>query len=82
MTEDKRKGNHSVPDDLSEVLNEDQVLMLKKMEEFGWKLEFIRKPLFQDVVPVLIHPDKNSVATLEEDGTLNIHADFRIRESE
>jgi hypothetical protein len=30
----------------------------------------------------LIHPDKNSVATLEDDGTLNIHADFRIRESE
>jgi len=63
------------------VLNEDQVLMLKKMEEFGWKLEFIRKPLFQEVVPVLIHPDKNTVATLEADGTLNIHADFRIREN-
>jgi hypothetical protein len=82
MTEDKRKGKHSVPDDLSEVLNEDQVLMLKKMEEFGWKLEFIRKPIFQDVVPVLIHPEKNTVAPLESDGTLNIHADFIIRESE
>ena len=51
MTEVKRKGKHSVPDDLSVVLNEDQVLMLKKREEFGWKLEFICNRLFRMSFP-------------------------------
>ena len=53
--------------------------MLSKMEGFGWILKFVRRPLFQDVVPVLFHPDSKQYGVLEEDGTLNSRSDINIR---
>ena len=50
------------------------------MENFGWELKFIRRPLFQDVLPVLIHLDSNTFGVLDEDNTLNMHRDLNIRE--
>lgn len=80
MGEEKRKGVSPIPEDLKEVLNEAQLLMLSKMEGFGWRLEFVRRPLFQGIVPVLFHPDSKHSRVLEDDGTLNMQSDSKIRE--
>lgn len=77
-TERRSKGNQ-VPERLDEVLNETQLLTLSKMEGFGWMLAFIRRPLFQDNVPVLLHPDNNILGTLEGDGALNTQPDIEFR---
>jgi hypothetical protein len=49
------------------------------MENYGWELNFIRRPLFQDVLPVLLHLDSNKIGVLEEDGTLNMQRDLNLR---
>ena len=76
--ERRNNGKHSL-EDSNEVLNDSQLLALNKMEGFGWVLAFIRKPLFQDIVPVLFHPDSKKLAILDNDGALNIKPDIKFR---
>jgi hypothetical protein len=80
MGEEKRKGVSPIPESLKEVLNEAQLMMLNKMEGFGWRLEFVRRPLFQAIVPVPFHPDSKQSGVLEDDGTLNMQSGSMIRE--
>jgi hypothetical protein len=79
MEIEKRSEGNQVPESLDGVLNEMQLLTLSKMEGFGWMLAFIRRPLFQDIVTVLLHPDNEILATLEDDGALNTQPDIEFR---
>jgi hypothetical protein len=80
MAKEQRIGKPPVPEILEETLNEEQLFTLRRMEVFGWELKFIRRPLFQDVLPVLFHTDSNQFGVLEDDGTLNMQRDLNVRE--
>lgn len=80
MTTEKRKGEKPVPDDLDNYLNEEQREVLERIEAFGWHLKFIRRPLFQQPVAVVINSHGNSIGVLEEDGRLNIESDIILRD--
>jgi hypothetical protein len=54
-----RGSRNALPADVFYYLNEVQRLALHSLENFGWELAFIRRPLF--VPPVL-----------EEDGSVNL----------
>ena len=79
MKTDRRTTRNRLLETPEEVLNDPQIITLNKMEGFGWMLAFIRRPLFQDVIPVLRHPDCNKLAVLDADGKLNVRPtlDFR-----
>jgi hypothetical protein len=79
MKTERRSGPNQLPESLDEILNETQLLTLSQMETFGWILAFIRRPLFQEIVPVLLHPDNNKFGTLECDGVLNTQPDIEFR---
>ena len=79
MGNENRRGVNPIPDNLKEVLNEAQLLTLSNMEGFGWILKFVRRPLFQEVVPMLFHPDSKQYGVLKDDGTLNTQSDINIR---
>ena len=79
MKQEKRKGLAPIPEKLEEVLNDAQMLSLNKLEGFGWNLKFVRRPLFQEVVPVLFHPDTNKYGILNDDGTLNAQPEIQVR---
>ena len=38
---------------LKRELNEDQRIALADLEKFGWELKFIRRPMFQQPIPVV-----------------------------
>lgn len=80
MGEEKRKGVNPIPENFKELLNEAQLSTLNKMEGFGWELKFIRRALFQGIVPVLSHPESGNFGVLEDDGTLNMQSGTKIRE--
>jgi hypothetical protein len=80
MDSEKRKGDKPVPDRLEEVLNEMQMLALRQIEGFGWQLRFIRKPLFQEPVPVVFSAEGDKIGILEEDGRINMEPDIKLRE--
>ena len=80
METDKRKGDKPVPDNAAEMLNQLQLLALHKIEGFGWRLEFIRRPLFQDIVAVVVDSGGKKIGVLEEDGEINMNPDIEVRE--
>lgn len=80
MSEDKRKGEKPVPDDVKDYLNEAQMAELHKIEGFGWKLVFVRRPLFQELVAVVTDAGGGSIGVLEDDGRLNLDPGIQTRE--
>ena len=81
MDSDKRNITDSVPDDLEELLNEAQKRTLRGINHFGWELHFVRRPLFQNPVPVLINREGNKFVILEENGSINETTEIDSRES-
>lgn len=80
MAIELRKNGQSIPDRLEEILNPMQILALHQLEHFGWELRFVRRPLFQDPVPVVFSTDGTKIGILEKDGMVNTDPNIQIRE--
>jgi len=57
-----------------------QLDALTTLEFFRWELRFVRRPLFQDPIPVVFNRDGKRYAVLEPDGSLNENPGFKIRD--
>lgn len=81
MNIERRQTQSPIPHNLEELLSELQLLTIRRVEEFGGGLWFVRRPLFQDVVPVvncsLNHGAETAVVEL--DGSLNTSHGLFIR---
>ncbi len=80
MSTEKRKGDKPVPDDVEKYMNDAQLSELHKIEGFGWKLIFVRHPLFQEPVVVVTDANGRSLGVLDDDGRLNLDPDIKTRE--
>ena len=67
---ERRKDRDAPRTALRNLLNEEQLMTLRDLERFGWELQFVRRPLFQDPVPVLIDGDRKKLSVLKPDGSL------------
>lgn len=76
---EKRKGEKAIPEDLEDVLNPDQLMTLRQIERFGWRLAFVRRPVFQQPIPVVLTGDNEKIGVLEEDGRLNMNPSITLR---
>lgn len=56
-----------------------QLTALSTLEQFQWNLRFVRRPMFQAPVPVLVAPDGQRFVALEADGSINENPGFKIR---
>jgi len=79
MVRERRAGVLPIPDDLKEVLNDAQLQALQAIDGMGWELQFVRRPLFQGVVPVIVNSEDNSRGILEENGEINMLPDTAVR---
>lgn len=70
---------HSAAIKLPQNMNQDQLKMLHNLEEFGWKLAFIRYSAHERAVVVLNSPEEKQYAILEEDGSLNLDPGLTFR---
>lgn len=68
-----------VPDKLNEVLNELQMMALRRIESFGWELRFVRRPSFQHPIPVVSNAEGTTIGVLDEDGKVNLEHEVRLR---
>ena len=64
---------------LERQLNEDQLDTLHALERFGWELKFVRRPPFQQPIPVVFDGDRKKFGVIEADGSLNEKPKFDIR---
>lgn len=77
---EKRTGESAVPDNLEDYLNQAQIKALRQIENFGWELKFVRRPLFQEPIAVIINTDGDRVGTLEADGRIDLQQNFELRQ--
>ena len=80
MDNDKRTGQLAIPDNLEDWLSEEQMQMLHQIESFGWHIKFIRRPVFQDPIIVLVSDDGKKIGILEKDGRINMNPDITLRD--
>ena len=80
MDNDKRTGQEAIPDNLDDWLTPDQTQMLHQIESFGWRLKFIRRPVFQDPIVILVSDDGKKIGVLEKDGRVNMDPNITIRD--
>jgi hypothetical protein len=68
---ERRKDKDAPRAALRNLLNEEQLMTLRDLERFGWELRFVRRPLFQDPIPVLVDGDRKTFSVLKPDGSLD-----------
>ncbi|MGB5200943.1 MAG: hypothetical protein WBR56_13680 [Sedimenticolaceae bacterium] len=76
---ERRIGVDAIPKDIKARLTELQRHVLAQLQGFGWSIKFVRRPLFQDQIVVLVDPSGNQHAILREDGSIDREMDFTIR---
>jgi hypothetical protein len=79
MDSEKRKGAKPIPDNFEELINEAQRSTLRDLEPFGWRLHFVRRPLFQEVVPVLVNKEGDRFVILEANGKITEDRELDVR---
>jgi hypothetical protein len=79
MTNDKRKGGATAPEKMRTQLNEAQRQALAELELLGWSLKFVRMPMFQDPVPVVISKNSGQIGLLDPDGKIVIDMNHDLR---
>ena len=78
MQEERRRLVAEI-NSLHKRLNAVQLLTLVLVEEFGWRMKFVRLPINQKPVHVVFNDIIQSYAVLNEDGSLNIESGIKIR---
>ncbi len=79
-TRERRRGAPLDPDALREGLLPAQLKALATLEQFGWTLKFVRRPMFLEPVPVAFNRDGDRWVVIEPDGSLNENPGFKIRD--
>lgn len=77
--EELRGTRLALPAEVSYYLNEVQRLALHSLENFGWQIAFIRRPLFVPPMIVIKNSEQSKFAVLEEDGSVNLSPLVRWR---
>lgn len=79
MDVEKRMGKGPIPSKLAFYVTEKQIISIQILKKFGWMLEFIRRPVFSNVTPVLRNIHDSRVGILQSDGALKISSDIKLR---
>ena len=77
--ERRRISENAAAANLRAGLTPEQLAALTTLEHFQWTLRFVRRPLFDAPIPVVVDRTGTRHAVLEPDGTLNEHPGFKIR---
>ena len=80
MDKEKRHNDVPIPENLEDWLTQDQLDALKQLENFGWKLKFIRRPAFQDPIVIIYSENGSKIGLLEKDGKIDMNPDITIRD--
>ena len=80
--EEKRKGLKPIPDNPLGYLNAAQLFTYRRMTASGWRIKFIRRPMYQNSVFVMTDPDETMLALIERNGYLNEQPDIPLRSDE
>ncbi len=76
---ERRKAECLRENRLKLAINEDQAETLRMLERVGWLIRFVRKQPGGRTVAGVYDPEKQSLALIEPDGTLNENPGLALR---
>lgn len=79
MDRERQKGGVLIPDNLEELLSKAQMKALSGLKYSGWELQFLRRPLFQEPMPVVHNTNDGRIGVLDSDGNLRIETHIKDR---
>lgn len=79
MKDDVRGTRSPLPVDVLYYLNDIQRVALHSLENFGWQLAFIRRPLFMPPKIIVKNDAQKKYAVLEEDGSMDLAPTIKWR---
>lgn len=80
MTDEKRKGERPIPDNVEDYLNDLQQAILGTIEKYGWTLKFVRRSINKPPVIVIEDKEGKEIGVLEDNGAINYESGIVIRE--
>ena len=76
---ERREATQAVPADVNEYLNQQQRRTYNSMQGFGWRMYFIRRPLFQHTTAVMINNEGTRIGVLEMEGHFDMSPTLELR---
>jgi len=81
MDQEKRIVDKLIPNNATDMLNQQQIRALRQIGIFGWRLLFIRRPSLQESVAVVTDGHgMRKIAILESNGRINVEPNISLRE--
>ena len=77
--DEKRERLPPIPADLEKRLTEFQFLAVRRIEDFGWSLKFVRRENLKEPVVVVSNHSGEQLGVLDADGRLNLQHNLKIR---
>lgn len=71
-----------IPENLAYFLSDGQLSALDNLENHGWRVFFIRRPLFEQPTVVVADSDLSRYAAIDVDGTLDFERPLLLRAHE
>ena len=71
MTKDRRSGKPPIPQNIHALLSIEQKNALAELRGFGWVIDYVRRPLFQQPRVVMRDPKTGRQALILEDGSVD-----------
>ena len=69
-----------VPENICALLNQHQKDALREVENQGWRLAFVRRPILDDPMVVVTDQDRSRYAVVERNGHINVNAPIQLRD--
>lgn len=82
FAENRRDTEDPIPSNLDSLLNEAQQISITQLTNIGWHLWFVRRPKFQPVIPVMLDDKSDTIAIIDEDGSVLEESIIQIRKNE
>ena len=76
---ERRVGLDAIPNDIKSRMTKLQRNTLAKLRGVGWSIQFVRRPLYEDQVIVLVDSSGEQQAVLQEDGSIIRNLGISVR---
>jgi hypothetical protein len=77
---ENRNRQRPIPENFTDYLTAEQQAALNQARKFGWQLQFIRRPLFQEPTVVLSRFGGTVMAVVEKNGYVDMdHRTLALR---
>jgi hypothetical protein len=79
MARERRTNQKPVPDEVKKYLNSQQQAIFRQSHYVGWRVAFVRRPLFLEPTVVVYNDEFEMIGVLDPDGRIDMEARLDLR---